>query len=166
MRLSQRRNEVIVMSRIKQTLILALLVFIAIQFFRPARNVSGQVLQTDISKMYSIPNPVDTLLKNACYDCHSNNTIYPWYSNVQPVGWLLARDIENGRAKINFSEFGLNSSRKQISKLQEIENRIKDGTMPLGPYQFMHKKARLTKEEKEAIIGWIQKTQDSIAQER
>lgn len=154
------------MNRLKQILVVVLIVFIAIQFIQPARNISGQVLQTDISNTYNIPERVHTLLNNACYDCHSNNTDYPWYSNVQPVGWLLARDIKNGKAKINFSEFALNSTRKQVSKLQEIENRIKDGTMPLPPYQFMHDNARLTKGEKELIIGWIQTTVDSIARKR
>ena len=158
------------MKRIKKILFVILfvilIVFIIIQFIRPARNTSGQVLQTDISKIYSIPQNVSSLLKNACYDCHSNNTNYPWYTNIQPVGWLLAADIKNGKAKLNFSEFGSFSSRRQISKLRNIENRIKDGTMPLPAYQLMHKDARLTKEEKELLIDWIQKTKDSIALKR
>ncbi len=154
------------MNRIKKILFallfVILVVFTAIQFIQPVRNISGQVLQTDISNTYNVPENVYTLLKNACYDCHSNNTNYPWYSNIQPVAWLLAMDIKNGKAKINFSEFGSNSSRRQISKLQGVENRIKDGTMPLPQYQLMHKNARLTKEEKELIIDWIQKTKDNI----
>lgn len=158
------------MNRIKKILFALLfvivVVFTAIQFIQPARNISGQVLRTDISNTYNIPENVYALLKNACYDCHSNNTNYPWYSNIQPVGWLLAKDVKNGKAKVNFSEFGSNSLRRQISKLQGIENRIKDGTMPLPPYQLMHKNARLTKEEKELIIGWIQKTKDSITLKR
>ena len=155
----KRKNRTLVV-----ILFAILIVFGAIQFVQPARNISGQVLQTDISKIYNAPDDVYALLKNACYDCHSNNTNYPWYSNIQPVGWLLAMDIKNGKEKINFSEFGSNSPRRQISKLQGIANRIKDGSMPLPPYQLMHKNARLTKEEKELIIGWIQKTKDSITQ--
>lgn len=144
-------------------LVIILIVFIALQLIRPARNISGQVLLTDISKTYRIPDDIQSLLKNACYDCHSNNTNYPWYSNIQPVGWLLANDINNGKDKINFSEFGSLSTRRQISKLQGIENRIKDGTMPLAPYQLMHKNARFSKEEKELLIDWIQRTRDSIS---
>jgi hypothetical protein len=140
--------------------------FIVIQFIQPAPNQSGQVLQTDLSKTYSIPNNVHTLFKNACFDCHSNNTSYPWYSNIQPIGWILAKDIENGKAKVNFSEFGSLSSRRQISKLQGVENRIKDGTMPLPEYQFMHPSARLTEEERRLLIDWIQKTKDTLVSQR
>lgn len=139
-----------------------LIVFIIIQFIQPARNQSGQELPAEFSRTYSIPSNVHTLFKNACFDCHSNNSSYPWYFNIQPVGWILARDIENGKAKVNFSEFGSLSSRRQISKLQEVENRIKDGTMPLPVYQFMHPSARLTEEERRLLIDWIQKTTESI----
>lgn len=147
-------------------LVVTLIAFIAIQFARPAGNISEQVLQTDISNTCNIPENVHTLLKNACYDCHSNNTNYPWYSNIQPVGWLLAKDIENGKAMINFSEFGSYSSTRMISKLQGIENRIKEGTMPLPAYQLMHKNGRLTKENKDMLVDWIHKTRDSIALKR
>ena len=147
-------------------LFVVLIVFAVIQFMQPARNQSGQVLQTEFSNTYSIPNNVHTLFKNACFDCHSNNTSYPWYSNIQPVGWLLAKDIKDGKAKLNFSEFGSISSRRQISKLQGVENRIKDGTMPLPVYQFMHPSARLTEEERRLLIDWIERTKDSITLKR
>jgi hypothetical protein len=154
------------MNRVKQILFVVLIGFIAIQFMQPARNQSGQVLQTDISKTYSIPDNAYTLFKNACYDCHSDNTSYPWYSNIQPIGWILAKDIENGKAKLNLSEFGSLSSRRQISRLQQIENQIKDGTMPLPAYQLLHPSARLTEEEKRLLIDWIEKTKDIIATKR
>lgn len=139
-----------------------LIVFITIQFIQPVRNTSGQVLPTDISNIYNIPPDVSTLINNSCYDCHSNNTNYPWYSNIQPVGWLLEADVKNGKSKLNFSEFGSLSSRRQISKLRNIENRIKDGTMPIKVYQIMHPNAQLTEEDKQLLIDWIQNTQDSI----
>ncbi|MCB0262798.1 MAG: heme-binding domain-containing protein [Calditrichia bacterium] len=158
------------MKRIKKTLLvilaIILIVFITIQFIQPARNISGQVLQTDMSNIYNIPQNVSALFKNDCYDCHSNNTNYPWYSKIQPVGWLLEADIKNGKAKLNFSEFGSLSSRRKISKLRNIESRIKDGTMPLQAYQLMHPSAQLTKEEKQLLIDWIQNTRDSIALKR
>lgn len=154
------------MKRVKQILFVLLIVFVVIQFVRPARNQTGQVLQTDISKTYTIPHHVETLLKNACYDCHSNNTSYPWYFNIQPIGWILAMDVEDGKAKLNLSEFGSVSSRRQISRLQEIENRIKDGTMPLPVYRFMHPSAQLTEEEKRQLIDWIEKAKDTITHKR
>lgn len=143
-------------------LLLILIVFVTIQFVQPVQNTSGQVLPTDISNIYKIPADVSTLIKNSCYDCHSNNTNYPWYSNIQPVGWLLEADIKNGKAKLNFSEFGSLSSRRQISKLRNIENRIKDETMPIQVYKIMHPSAQFTEEEKQLLIDWIQNTRDSI----
>ena len=154
------------MSRIKKALFAILVLFIGIQFYQPARNKSGQVLPTDISNTYSIPENVNVLFKNACYDCHSNNTNYPWYSNIQPIGWLLAKDVKEGKAKLNFSELGSFSPRRQTSKLEIIENSIKDGIMPLSKYTLLHKNARLTKEDKELLIDWIEKTKDSLTQER
>lgn len=154
------------MKRIKKILFVFLLAFIVLQFIQPARNQSGQVLQTDISNTYTIPPQVYTLFKNACYDCHSNNTSYPWYFYIQPTGLILAKDIKDGKAKLNFSEFGSISSRRQISKLQDVENRIKDGTMPLQAYQFMHKNAKLTKDDKGLLIEWIEETKDSITIKR
>ena len=151
------------MSRIKKILTGILIVFIVIQFIQPARNKSGQVLATDISKMVSLPQDVQTMLKISCYDCHSNNTNYPWYTNIQPVGWMMARHIKEGKEELNFSEFGSYASRRQLSKLKAIGNSIMDDDMPLASYTFIHKNARLTKEEKARIIDWARITRDSLA---
>ena len=151
------------MSLTKKILLVISAVFIAIQFIQPAHNKNGRVLEADISKMFNISDSVQIILKNACYDCHSNNTNYPWYSNIQPMGWLLAKHIKQGKAVLNFSEFGNYSSRKQLSKLTGTANSIKDTTMPLASYKWMHKKARLTKREKELLINWTQQSKDSLA---
>lgn len=136
---------------------------IAIQFIRPARNSSGQVLPLDISHSFPIPDNVQTLLKTACYDCHSNNTYYPLYANVQPIGLLLNNHIQKGKKDLNFSEFGSYSLRRQQSKLKAIANQVNDDAMPLSSYTWMHKNAKLSKENKALIIEWANKTKDSIA---
>lgn len=146
---------------LKIILFAILVVFIVIQFIQPAHNENGQVLQTDISNYYHIPDNVQALLKNACYDCHSNNTVYPWYAYIQPVAWLLEQDIKKGKEKLNFNEFSSYSRRRRTSKLKNIEDRIKDGTMPLRSYNWMHKNSRLTKEHKTLLIDWIEKTIDN-----
>ena len=151
------------MNGLKKIVLLLLVVFIAIQFIQPVRNTNGQVLPTDISKVYSIPNQVQSVLKHACYDCHSNNTIYPWYSYIQPGGWWLASHIKSGKAELNFSEFGDYSNRRQRSKLNSIAKTVEDGTMPFSSYTFMHSEARLTKEEKALIIHWANTTKDSLS---
>lgn len=151
------------MSRIKKILLALLVVFIAIQFIQPAHNKTVQVLPTDFAKVFVVPNNVQSVLQTACYDCHSNNTNYPWYSNIQPMAWIMANHIKNGKEKLNFSDFGSNSARKQISKLKEIANQIKDDEMPLSSYKMMHKKANLTEEEKGLIIDWMNKTAESLS---
>ncbi len=150
------------MSLAKKILLALLIVFIAIQFVQPAHNKSERALPADITKTYNLPENVQTVFKNACYDCHSNNTHYPWYSNIQPIGWLLANDVRKGKGKLNFSEFGSYSPRKQRSKLREIQMAMHDGTMPLSTYKLMHRPARLTKDDKAIITDWTKKTKDSI----
>jgi hypothetical protein len=125
---------------------------VAIQFFRPAR-VSGQVTE-DISTVLPVSNNVKLILANACYDCHSNNPRYPWYFNVQPIGWLLSRHIDEGREELNFSEFGNYSAGKQSEKLEHIVHTINENEMPLKSYRLMHKEARLSNTEKKILIDW------------
>lgn len=137
--------------------------FLAIQFIQPASNKSVQVLPTDFVLLYKPPDQIQAIFKNACYDCHSNSTNYLWYSNIQPVSWLMARHIRNGKAKMNFSDFGSNSTRKQISRLKEISNQIKDDEMPITSYMLMHKNARLSVEEKTLLMNWLQAKADSLS---
>lgn len=151
------------MSRIKKIGLSVLVIFFAIQFIQPAHNKSDGILATDISKIVAIPDSIQVLVKIACYDCHSNNTNYPWYSNIQPMGWLMAKHIKQGKAVLNFSEFGNYSRRKQLSKLTGIANSIRDGNMPLASYQWIHKNARLDTIEKGLLINWVQQSKDSLS---
>jgi len=139
------------------------ILFIALQFIRPVHNNSSQVLTTDISKVITIPDTVLTLLKNACYDCHSYNTYYPWYSNIQPMGWLMGYHIKQAKNQLNFSDFGSYSQRRQLSKLEGIANSIKDNIMPLKSYKIMHKNAQLSAGEKTLLIYWAQQSIDSLS---
>lgn len=151
------------MSPIKKTLLAIGIVFIAIQFIQPASNKSSLVLVTDISKIVSISDSVQNILKNDCNDCHSNNTIYPWYSNIQPMGWIMANHITQGKEELNFSEFGSYSPRKQLSKLNGIANSIKDDIMPLSSYKLMHRNSQLTAKEKTIIINWVALLKDNLS---
>ena len=140
-----------------------MIVFSAIQFIQPAHNTSGQVLPTDITKTLSVPDNVLNVFKNACDDCHSNNTRYPWYVNIQPMGWMMARHIKNGKDNLNFSDFGSYSQRKQGNKLRAIETSIKEGSMPLSSYTIMHTDARLSAEDKKLINDWVSVAKDSLS---
>ncbi len=140
-------------------------IIIAIQFIPPARNTdkNGQVLSTDITRAFPVPDSVLTVFKSSCYNCHSNNTDYPWYSNIQPGGWWLAWHIRKGKSELNFNEFGSYSPFKQRSKFFAIENSLKDGTMPLWSYTLIHKEARITEKDKRAVIAWADKMRDSLS---
>ena len=151
------------MSRIKKIGLSVFVVFISVQFMQPSHNKSDRELATNILNVVSIPDSVQVVLKNACYDCHSNKTHYPWYVNIQPMGWIMAKHIKQGKEVLNFSEFGNYSARKQLSKLTGIANSISDDNMPLASYKWMHKNARLTKEEKILIINWVQQSKDSLS---
>lgn len=146
-------------------IMLALLIaFITIQFIRPARNVNTQQMQNDFVKQMSAPADVAGVLKTVCYDCHSNNTRYPWYANIQPVGWLLAKHINDGKAALNFNEFSNYSERRQLSKLKAIHNSVKDGSMPIPAYTLIHRDAKLSAENNALLLQWTLKAIDSLSQ--
>jgi hypothetical protein len=147
---------------IKKMLLTLLIIFIGIQFIRPVRNESEQVLPTDITKIYNVPDNVFNALKISCYDCHSNNTNYPFYVNIEPVAWMMNNHIKNGKDKLNFSDFGTYSRRRQISKLRSIISQIKEDKMPLSFYTLIHKDAILSIVDKALIIDWSNKTKDSL----
>ena len=146
---------------IKILFVLAIL-FIAIQFIPSSQNVDGQESETDISKSVNMPNKIQSVLKNACYDCHSDNTNYPWYSKIQPVRWMMDRHVKEGKQEINFSEFGSYSTRSKISKLKGIANSIQHNDMPLSSYRLMHKSANLSDADKNLIVTWALQTSDSL----
>lgn len=142
----------------KKILFGLLLIFVVIQFVQPARNKSGRVIPNDISVQVKVPANVQGILKKACYDCHSNNTNYPWYTYIQPIHWFMNYHIQSGKAELNFNEFGTYSLRRQQSKLRSIENSVKEGSMPIPSYTLIHKNAVLSEAEKLLIVNWVQNT--------
>ena len=151
------------MRKTKIVLLIVLVIFVGIQFIQPARNTSEPVINLDSTNSLNIPANVQVLLKNACYDCHSNATVYPWFSKVQPMGWLLASHIKKGKSKLNFDELGTYRPRKLKSKLKEIKSEIEDGSMPLKSYTLLHRDALLSDDERQLIINWVEKTSDSLS---
>lgn len=135
---------------------------VIIQFIQPAHNTSERVLPIDFTNTLSVPDNVSKIFKNACNDCHTNNTRYPWYVHTQPIGWIMNSHILTGKENLNFSEFGAYSSRKQANKLRAIETSIEDGSMPLSSYKFMHPNARLSDTDKKLITDWVTIEKDSL----
>src|ERR1043165_736117 len=138
----------------KKILLFLLIAFIIIQFFHPKPNKASDLQSNFIGRAYSIPGDVNTILQKACYDCHSNNTRYPWYSNIQPVDWWLANHITEGKKHLNFDEYTNQNLRRQYHRLEETIEQVKEGEMPLNSYLWIHKDAKLTDDEKNKLIGW------------
>jgi hypothetical protein len=147
---------------LKRTFQILLLAFIVIQFFRPAKNKSDEIGSNDISKIYPVPENVQTILKTSCYDCHSNNTVYPWYASIQPVAWWLNDHIMEGKKELNFSEFASYRIRRQYKKLEEINEQVKEDKMPLDEYLWIHKASKLSKEQKLILANWVTAVRDTI----
>lgn len=145
------------MNLFKKVFPFLLIAFVGIQFMPSTRNQSNEVLETDFSKTFSVPNNIQNLLRNSCYDCHSNNTNYPWYNKIQPVSWFLEHHIKEGKKELNFSEFGEYSKRRQKSKIKSIKSQIEKNGMPLWSYTFIHRDAKLSENDKELIYNWLNK---------
>jgi Haem-binding domain len=146
---------------IRITLIILLVILIIIQFIRPAKNTSGN-MANDITTKYAVPDNVMHTLKIACYDCHSNHSEYPWYWNFQPVAWFMNGHIEDGKQRLNFSDFISYNIGKQYKKLEEIGDEVKSGDMPITSYKLIHADARLSYQQRAAIESWVTATRKEI----
>lgn len=147
---------------LKKILLALLAVLVIIQFFRPEKNRSAAVAPILTVDGNAAPLAVQTVLQTSCYDCHSNNTIYPWYAEVQPVAWWLNHHVEEGKEELNFDAFNTYSLRRQFRKLQEIGDQLKEDEMPLGSYTIIHRDAILSPDQKALISGWVQSMIDSL----
>lgn len=140
-----------------------LLIIIGIQFIRLPRNESAGITPHDISQHYYIPQEVSDILQRSCNDCHTNNTLYPWYTNVQPVGWWMQEHVEDGKHNLNFSIFGTYKPRDQDQLMDHIIEVIEKNEMPLRSYLWMHSDASLSEDDKAALIAWAKKLKAEIA---
>ncbi len=143
------------MKKILKISIIAVAALLVIaQLYRPERSTTADVTENHITKKLNVPPDVETVLKRSCYDCHSNHTTWPWYSNVAPVSWLVINDVKRGREKMNFSEWGKLSSSKQSIRLESICEEITEGEMPLKQYLLIHRDAVLSEADKDLLCNW------------
>ena len=132
-----------------------LVLFILAQFKTIDKTPMDTRPENDLLVMTNAPEDVRTLLKTACYDCHSNSTNYPWYSNIAPISWWIKRHSRRGAFKINYSEWSSYDEAEIITKKKESAEIIKKGWMPIGSYKLMHPDARLTDEQRETLANWF-----------
>ena len=150
------------MKIVKVIALVFLVVFVGIQFIPTKQNQSELVPETDFLLVNNTPENIGKLLLVSCYDCHSNNTEYPWYNRVQPVAWFLEDHIKEGKEELNFSEWSEYSNRRKNSKLKSIVSQIRDDEMPLFSYTLVHRDAVLSQSEKEIVIDYMNQIKDDL----
>lgn len=139
---------------LKRIFICLLVITISLQFFQSDKDNNDVFSTQNIITVVPVPDTVMRLLKKACYDCHSNNTNYPWYTNIQPVGWWLKNHIEEGKQNLNFDFFAQYDKEKMLDKLNGIKKSQQQGWMPLSSYTWIHKNAILNEAQKKMIVNW------------
>jgi hypothetical protein len=136
--------------------VLVIILLIVMQFIQPTKNRSEELItEADISNVYAMPQDLHQTFVQKCYDCHSNNTKYPWYVNLQPIGWWLAAHVHDGKEHLNFSEFKNYSAEDAEHKLEEIGEVTEEKSMPLKAYTMLHEENKLTQEDEKAIFYWL-----------
>ncbi len=139
-----------IIKKIGLVLVIALVVM---QFIRPDKNESGYESVAFFEKETQPTTELQTILKDKCYDCHSNQTMYPWYSNIAPVSYWISHHVEEGKEHFNVSDWDSYSLKKKDHKLEELVEEVEEGEMPLDSYTWLH--GNLTEDEKNVLIDWV-----------
>ena len=133
---------------VKRVVVVLIVAFVVIQFIPVDRT------NPPVESEMPAPAEVQSVLKRACYDCHSNETVWPWYSKVAPVSWLIADDVHDGRAELNMSTWDRYTVKRQLKKFKEIRQEVDEGEMPPWQYNPLHPAARLSAADKELLHNW------------
>jgi hypothetical protein len=131
---------------------LALVLFVVIQVVPYGRNHTNPPV---VSEPAWDSAQTEELAQVACYDCHSNETVWPWYSNVAPMSWMLQQHVDEGREHLNFSEWGMQSGEEEGEEADELVETVLEGEMPPSSYLPLHPEARLSDSEKEILAGGL-----------
>lgn len=132
------------------------------QFIRPSKNIHTGTQPNNITKLVPINDSMQRLFNVACMDCHSNNTRYPWYANVMPLGWLINNHVVDGKRHFNFDEFTTYKAKRAIKKIGEIAESVETDYMPMENYTYIHKDAKLNNTQKAAIINWAKSAEATL----
>ena len=141
---------------IRKILFILGLLLIAIQFVPVPQNDDANIPDEDFILSETPPMEIAVILKNSCYDCHSNRTHYPWYSSVAPVSWWIKSHIDEGKEELNFSKWAGYKAKKKKHKLEEIVEEIEEKHMPLDSYLITHGDARIDETEFTDLKNWIE----------
>lgn len=139
----------------KHLLKIILIAIVVMQFFTIDKSTSPVDANQDFIAITNPPAAVANIIKTSCYDCHSNQTNYPWYTNVAPVSWWIGHHIEEGKEHLNFSEWSTYSAKKANHKLEEFYEEVEEGEMPLKSYTVFHGSAKLSSEDVALVVEWV-----------
>ena len=147
---------------LKKILLGLLAIFVISQFF-PA-NLPEVITDNpaDLLSNNDVPKEIEQMLRTTCYDCHSNETVYPWYSYVSPVKFLISKDTRDARKHLNFSEWESYSMEDKLEALDEISEEVGEGEMPMKIYPITHPDAKLSDVDREVLISWAEDFADSM----
>jgi Haem-binding domain len=139
--------------------------FVGLQFVRPAKTNPAIDESRTLEQHIQMSDEVKATLKRACYDCHSNETLWPWYSNVAPISWFVIDHVNDGRRHLNFSDWARYDKQREAKKLAEIQETVRVGQMPLSSYLIIHHEAKLSEEDKKTIGDWAKAEQQRVVNE-
>lgn len=140
------------MTRIRRILLALVVIFLMAQFLRPDRSVPAHDPATDLLVMTAAPPEIASMVRNACYDCHSYETEYPWYVAITPINWFMQDHIDHARGHLNFSRWDEDGGSKDAGKCGKL---IRKDEMPLSSYTPLHPEARLSPKQKETLAAWF-----------
>lgn len=146
----------------KRILLLLLGIVVLIQFI--PSNLPDVTFENpnDLLANNDVPENIESLLRASCYDCHSNESVYPWYSYVAPVSYLISKDTREGRHHLNFSEWEKMDSIEKAEALEDIAEEVEEGEMPMKIYPIMHSNARLSDADRNAIADWAEQMGEEL----
>jgi hypothetical protein len=147
---------------IRKILVILLIALVIIQFIRPARNLGDVAGAADITHYVHVPDSVMHILQTSCYDCHSNKTVYPWYTNINPVGFWMWGHVQDGKRAINFSDLSMFNKRKLDHRMKDISEQVERKEMPLSSYTLIHTYAKLDSNQVQLIKKWTDDARKEI----
>jgi len=150
------------MTWMKRVFLALLIIILGMQLVRPEMNISQGEQPSAVASRFPVSEELSAILSQSCNDCHSNNTNYPWYSNIQPVGWWLADHIAEGKSHFNLDEFLNYPLPRQYHVFEEVREMIERDEMPLPSYTFLHRDAILSEEASFMILSWSDAMRDSM----
>lgn len=139
----------------KKFLFYLILVLLLIQLYRPTKNRSELVAKDSITASNEVPEKIQSILKNSCNDCHTNNTNYLWYHNIAPISWVVARHVKEGKEHLNFDEWTVYNKNQKRHILEDLKESIETREMPIVGYLKMHPEAIVSDSDNELLLDWI-----------